>query len=87
MESIQPNVTGKKMGSASAPKKSTASRGAPLPANIALAYRIDDAAKVSGLSRSTIYNLIAEKKLSSVMVAGRRLITSDALRQLLQGAA
>jgi excisionase family DNA binding protein len=59
----------------------------PLPSGIALAYRVNDAAKVSGLSRSTIYNLIAEKKLRSTMVAGRRLIPADALRQLLQGAA
>lgn len=57
----------------------------PLPPDIALAYRINDAAKVSGLSRSTLYNLIAEKKLRSILVAGRRLIPADALRQLLRG--
>jgi excisionase family DNA binding protein len=81
MESIQPNVTGKKAGSSDAPKRT------PLPPEIALAYRVNDAAKVSGLSRSSIYNLIAAKKLRSIVVAGRRLIPADALRQLLQGAA
>ena len=54
--------------------------------DIALAYRVNDAAEVSGLSRSTIYNLIAEKKLRSIMVAGRRLIPADALRDLIEGA-
>jgi excisionase family DNA binding protein len=62
-------------------------RPPPLPPDIALAYRVNDAADVSGLSRSTIYNLIAEKKLRSIMVAGRRLIPADALRQPLQGEA
>jgi excisionase family DNA binding protein len=56
----------------------------PLPPDIALAYRVNDAAEVSGLSRSTIYNLIAEEKLRSIVVAGRRLIPADALRELLQ---
>jgi excisionase family DNA binding protein len=71
MESIHPNVTGKRAGS-------------PLPPEIALAYRVNDAAKVAGLSRSSIYNLIAEKKLRSIVVAGRRLIPADALRELLR---
>lgn len=61
-------------------------RPPPLPPDIALAYRVNDAAKVAGLSRSTIYNLISDRKLRSVVVAGRRLIPADALRQLLQGA-
>ena len=55
----------------------------PVPPDVAMAYRVNDAAKVSGLSRSTIYNLIAARKLRSVVVAGRRLIPADALRDLL----
>ncbi len=58
----------------------------PLPPDVALSYRINDAAAVSGLSRSTLYNLIAEKKLRSIVVAGRRLIPADALRDLIEGA-
>jgi hypothetical protein len=77
MESVQPNVTGKKAGS----------RVAPLPPDIALAYRVNDAIKVSGLSRTSIYKLIGEGKLRSVLVAGRRLIPADALRELVRGAA
>jgi excisionase family DNA binding protein len=71
MEPVQPNVTGKKM------------RETPLPPEIALAYRVNDAVKISGLSRSSIYKLIAEGELRSVVVAGRRLIPADALRDLL----
>jgi hypothetical protein len=57
----------------------------PLPPDIALAYRVNDAIKVSGLSRTSIYKLIGEGKLRSVLVAGRRLIPADALRDLLRG--
>jgi hypothetical protein len=44
----------------------------PLPPDTVLAYRINDAAKVAGLSRSSLYVLIGEGKLLSVLVAGRR---------------
>jgi excisionase family DNA binding protein len=59
----------------------------PLPPDTVLAYRVNDAAKVAGLSRSSLYVLINEGKLRSVLVAGRRLIPADALRDLLRGAA
>jgi excisionase family DNA binding protein len=39
-----------------------------------LAYRIHEAVHVSGLSRTTLYKLIADKKLASAKVEGRRLI-------------
>ena len=60
---------------------------APLPPSIALAYRVNDAVRISGLSRSSLYALIAEQKLKSIKVGGRRLIPAAALRDLLQGAA
>jgi excisionase family DNA binding protein len=50
-----------------------------------LAYRIDDAAQVVGLGRSSIYELIAAGKLKSVIVHGRRLIPAGALRALVSG--
>lgn len=59
----------------------------PLPSPAVLAYRINDAAKVAGLSRSSLYNLIKDGELRSIMVAGRRLIPADALRELLRGGA
>jgi hypothetical protein len=62
-------------------------RTLPAPPDTVLAYRINDAAKVAGLSRSSLYVLMGEGKLRSVLVAGRRLIPADALRDLLRGAA
>ena len=74
MDAIQSHPTGPKCG-------------VPLPPETVLAYRVNDAAKVAGLSRSSIYVLIGEGKLRSVLVAGRRLIPADALRELVRGAA
>ncbi len=51
-----------------------------------MAYRVDDASIVSGLSRSTIYELMAAQKLRTIKIGGRRLIPRDALEALLQGA-
>jgi excisionase family DNA binding protein len=74
MNSIQPNVRER-------------SGRVPLPLDTVLAYRINDAAKVAGLSRSSLYSLMGEGKLRSVLVGGRRLIPAEALRELLRGAA
>ena len=61
---------------------------APLPPTSAvLAYRINDAAAISGLGRSSLYKLMNSGQLRSVLVAGRRLIPAEALRELMQGAA
>lgn len=49
------------------------------------AYRVQDFCKAFGLSRSTAYLLMAEGKLRSVRVAGRRLIPADAAETLLRG--
>jgi excisionase family DNA binding protein len=43
--------------------------------------------RISGLSRSSLYVLIAEQKLKSIKVGGRRLIPAAALRDLLEGTA
>ena len=77
MNSIQANIAGRKDDAVLA----------PLPPEVTLAYRVNDAAKVAGLSRSSLYVLIGEGKLRSVLVAGRRLIPADALRDLLRGVA
>jgi excisionase family DNA binding protein len=45
-----------------------------LPAADKIAFRVRDASRVSGLSRSTLYALIGEGKLKSVKARGRRLI-------------
>ena len=53
---------GQEDGSGQRAQEEQRAGGFLLPANIAgLAYRIDDAAKVSGSSRSTIRDLIAER--------------------------
>jgi len=44
-----------------------------------IAYRINDAVQVSGLSRSKLYQLISTGSLASIKVAGRRLILAAAL--------
>jgi excisionase family DNA binding protein len=54
-------------------------------ADLKLAFRIDEAVAASGLSRSTLYNLIAAGTLPSVRVAGRRLILKADLVKLLSG--
>jgi excisionase family DNA binding protein len=55
--------------------------------DLKLAFRIDEAVVASGLSRSTLYNLIAAGTLPSVRVAGRRLILKADLIKLLTGGA
>ncbi len=52
-------------------------------ASTPIAYRIDDAARVSGLSRTTLYELIGSGALPSVKAGGRRLILADDLRAFL----
>jgi excisionase family DNA binding protein len=56
----------------------------PLPAAQRLAHRVNAAANIIGVKRSTIYNLINAGKLRSVKVAGTRLIPDDALRDLIK---
>jgi excisionase family DNA binding protein len=47
------------------------------------ALRVNEAAALYGLSRSTIYVLMASGSLRSVKIRGRRLIPRDALEALL----
>ena len=49
------------------------------------AYRVRDFCKAFGVSRSTVYNLMADGRLRTVRIAGRRLIPADAAEALLQG--
>jgi excisionase family DNA binding protein len=48
------------------------------------AFRINEAAAFSGLSRSTLYKLLSDEKLRAVKVGGRRLILREDLIGLLQ---
>lgn len=51
--------------------------------SVAAATRVNDAAAFLGVSRSTIYNLIDEGKLPSLMIGGRRVIRRADLMALL----
>ena len=52
-----------------------------------VAVRINDAARMIGLGRTSIYELIAEKKLPTVRIAGRRLVPVKAIRELIEKSA
>jgi len=47
------------------------------------AYRVGDAARAYGLSRTTLYKLLSEGRLQSVKIGRRRLILRDSLDALL----
>lgn len=48
-----------------------------------IAYRMDAATEVSGLSRSNLFLLIKEGRLKSARVGRHRLVLADSLRQFL----
>ena len=52
-----------------------------------LALRVNDAARVTGIGRTSLYELINEGKLKTGKVAGRRLVPMAALRDLIERAA
>jgi excisionase family DNA binding protein len=68
---VQAQLTGRKPGSDSPPQ-------APR------AYTIDGFCRAFGIGRTSVYKLIGDGKLRTVMVAGRRLIPADAAEALLQ---
>jgi excisionase family DNA binding protein len=51
------------------------------------ALSIREAARTCGLSRATLYRLIASGKLSTLKIGARRLVRVDALDALLSGGA
>ncbi len=51
-----------------------------------IAYRINDFSKVSGLGRTSIYELIKTGELKAVKVAGRTLIPASEGQRLIQEA-
>jgi excisionase family DNA binding protein len=52
-----------------------------------IALRVNDAAALSGLSRSSLYKLLSEKRLRSIVVCGRRLFLREDILALLHDAA
>lgn len=55
-------------------------REAPIP----LAYSIPGAANAIGISKSTVWKLIAEKRLTSFRLGGRTLIAEVDLRDFVE---
>ena len=60
-------------------------RSAPLPHT--LTHTLNDAARITGLSRSTLYRHAAAGTLRLVKVGGRTLVDADSLRALVGVAA
>jgi len=52
-----------------------------------LALRVREAVAISGLSRASLYKLLAAEKLRDVRVCGRRLFLREDIVALLHGAA
>ncbi|WP_373054504.1 helix-turn-helix domain-containing protein [Thioalkalivibrio sp.] len=53
----------------------------------ALAYGVDEAAHVLGISRRSLYELIASGRLKSTKLCGRRIVPRASLERLLEEAA
>jgi len=49
-----------------------------------LTYSVNEAAQASSLGRTFIYSLIGNGLLKTVKIGGRRLISAQSLRQLLE---
>jgi hypothetical protein len=47
-----------------------------------LGVTVPDALRISGVGRSTLYKLIRERKLESVLIYGRRIINFASLERL-----
>ena len=56
-----------------------------IPSNEKRALRIKEASALYGISRSTIYVLMARGTLKSVKVGGSRLVPVDAMEELIAG--
>jgi excisionase family DNA binding protein len=49
-----------------------------------LAYRIEEASEIIGVSRDTLYKLIGEGKLTAVKIGRCRLVSASSLRGLIE---
>ncbi len=74
-------VTGRKPGASSVQAIPGAARGPPLKP---ITVSIKTACELSGLSRSTIWKLVADGTLESISVGRKRLILFESLETLLR---
>lgn len=49
-----------------------------------LAFRVDEVAELAGISRATIYRLIAAGKLRTTKIGGCRVVPASSLRTLIE---
>jgi excisionase family DNA binding protein len=70
-------------GTARSPVRHEASQLGPVPAAERLAYSVDEAARLTGLSRNLLYDEMRRGNLSYVKVGRRRIITRQHLQQFL----
>ena len=83
----RPRTTGSRHADAAAtPGPATAGTGQPGPDPAAerLAYSVDEAARLTGLSRDLLYDEMRRGNLASIKVGRRRLITRQHLQQFLE---
>jgi excisionase family DNA binding protein len=66
------------------PATSETGQSGPDPAAERLAYSVDEAARLTGLSRDLLYDQMRQGNLASIKVGRRRLITRQHLRQFLE---
>ena len=71
---------------AATPSPATPGPGQPGPEAAAerMAYSVDEAARLTGLSRDLLYDQMRRGNLASVKVGRRRLITRQHLQQFLE---
>lgn len=51
-----------------------------------LAYSVADACRITSIGRTRLYELMAEGRISSVVVGRRRLIKAESIRALVEAA-
>jgi excisionase family DNA binding protein len=67
-------------------EKLEADRGAGLPRfpPEKRGYRMNEAVRYTGLSRSTLYKMIGDGRLPDLIIAGRRILPGEALDKLFE---
>ena len=79
-----PDPGGTTSATASSPAAPATGQPGPDPAAERLAYSVDEAARLTGLSRDLLYDQMRRGNLASIKVGQRRLITRQHLQQFLE---
>ena len=79
-----PDPGGTTPATASSPAALATGQPGPDPAAERLAYSVDEAARLTGLSRDLLYDQMRRGNLASIKVGRRRLITRQHLQQFLE---